>query len=294
MKKILSLVFASALIINSLNAQELVSKKGFKILPEAGDYSLGFNAVPLVDLALNFTNIMVNTGQTAQHPGYVNGFNQVIVGKYFMSETMAIRGKVGINTARNSNTLYFDDPKDVFTNPTDPDSWGEIKDVKVTSTTAIVLSGGVEYRRGHNRLQGFYGGEALLGFNMTSSKNTWGVEINQDAITNGYTNGDGSALSGRVLSTSAGTAITFGVRGFAGVEYFFAPKMSIAGEFGWGLGLKTVPRGKTVVENWTAANAVEEKETKGTTKGSGFGFQVDNGFGQNLLPSAALTVNFHF
>lgn len=290
----MSLAFVAVMIVNSVSAQELVSKKGFKILPEAGDYSLGFNAIPLVDLALNFSKIMDNTGQTAQHLGYVNGFNQVIVGKYFMTETMAIRGKVGINTARTSATTYFDDPKDVFTTPADPTKWGEIKDVHVTSTTDIILCGGVEYRRGHNRLQGFYGGEALLGFKMISAKNTWGVEMNQEAITNGYTNGDGSVLSGRVLSTSAGTAITFGVRGFAGVEYFFAPKMSIAGEFGWGLGLKTTPRGKTVNENWTAANVVEEKETKGTAKGSGFGFQVDNGFGQNLLPSAALTVNFHF
>ena len=120
----MSLAFVAVIIMNSVNAQDLVSKKGFKILPEAGDYSLGFNAVPLVDLALNFSKIMANTGQTAQHLGYVNGFNQVIVGKYFMTDKMAIRGKVGINTSRLSNSLYFDDPKDVFANPTDPDSWG--------------------------------------------------------------------------------------------------------------------------------------------------------------------------
>lgn len=93
MKKVL-LVFAALTISLSLLAQEettpvensdiLLSKKGNVILPQAGDIALGFNAIPLLDYALNFANIMNNTGQTAQHPGYVSGFNQIIVGKYFL------------------------------------------------------------------------------------------------------------------------------------------------------------------------------------------------------------------
>lgn len=283
------------MFLNIANAQELVSKKGFTILPEAGDIVLGFDAVPLVDLALNFANIMVNTGQTAGHPGYVGGFNQVIVGKYFMTESMAIRAKIGINTNRTSATTYFDDPIDMLASPLDPNSWGEIKDVSVTTSREIILAGGLEFRRGHNRLQGFYGAEALIGLSHSGASNKYGVKITQDAITNGFTNGDGSTLSGRVLSSSTGNAITFGVRGFVGVEYFFAPKMSVGGEFGWGLGITTTPRGKDKKENWIVADSkVEEKETKGPSKGSSMGWQVDDGFGKNLLPSAALTVNFHF
>ncbi len=289
MKKTLLIIFAAAMFITTANAQDLVTKKGFKILPEQGDIALGFDATPLVDLALNFANIMNNTGTTAGHPGYVSGFNQVIVGKYFMSEKMAIRAKIGINTNRTSATTYFDDPKDILANPTEPDKWGELKDVAITTSREIVLAAGVEYRRGHNRLQGFYGGEALLGLSHSGTSNKYDVEMNQEAITNGW------VAPIRTLSTSAGNAISFGARGFIGAEYFFAPKMSIAGEFGWGLGIKTTPRGVTKTEEWKVADSkVEEKETKGLSKGSNMGFQVDDGFGKNLGGSAAITVNFHF
>lgn len=289
MKKSISLIFAAVMFLSVVNAQELVTKKGFKILPEEGDIALGFDATPLVDLALNFANIMNNTGATAGHPGYVGGFNQVIVGKYFMSESMAIRAKIGINTNRTSATTYFDDPKDVLANPTDPEKWGELKDVAVTTSREIILAAGVEYRRGHNRLQGFYGGEALLSLGHSGTSNKYGVEMNQEAITNGW------VAPIRTLSTSAGNAIGFGARGFVGVEYFFAPKMSIAGEFGWGLGIKTTPRGKVKTEEWVVADSkVKEEVTKGAAKGSNMGFQVDDGMGKMLGSSAAITVNFHF
>ncbi|MDD4575136.1 MAG: hypothetical protein PHI36_01790 [Bacteroidales bacterium] len=290
MKKLISFIFVAVMFLNIANAQELVSKKGFTILPEAGDIVLGFDAVPLVDLALNFTNIMVNTGQTAAHPGYVNGFNQVIVGKYFLSETKAIRAKIGINTNRTSATTYFDDPADVLAYPADPDQWGELKDVAISTSRDIILAGGLEFRRGHNRLQGFYGAEALLGLSNSGTSNKYDIEMNQETVvTNGW------VAPVRTLSTSTGNAISFGVRGFVGVEYFFAPKMSIGGEFGWGLGIKTTPRGNVKTETWVVADSkVKEETTKGLSKGSSMGWQVDNGFGQNLLPSAALTVNFHF
>jgi hypothetical protein len=38
----------------------------------------------------------------------------------------------------------------------------------------------------------------------------------------------------------------FGLRGFIGAEYFFMPKMSIGGEFGWGLAY--VKNGATTTE----------------------------------------------
>jgi len=295
MKK-LTVVFSMLLFVAFIaQAQDLTSKKGFTILPEAGDYAIGFNAIPLIDFALNTVNIMNNTGQTGQHLGYVTGFNQVLVGKYFMEDNLAIRGKLAINTNTVTNKLFFDNPHDVFTNLGDPTKWNEISDVNKVGNTAIILGGGLEFRRGHNRLQGFYGGELLLGFGSVNITNDYGVEINQEAITNGYTNGNGSALSGRVLANKSGMDISLGLRGFAGVEYFFAPKMSIAGEFGWGLGLQTNPRGKVEVENWNVTDSkVEVIENDGPNSGSVFGFAVDNGIGQNLAPSGAVSIFFHF
>jgi hypothetical protein len=295
MRKVTLVFMSLALTAVIVNAQDLTNKKGFTILPESGDYALGFDAVPFFDFMLNVSNIMNNTGQTSQHPGYVSGFSNVIVGKYFMEDDMAIRVKVGINMGSSTSVLYFDDPADIFANPTDPDSWGEISDVTKSGGSLIVLGGGVEYRRGHNRLQGFYGGEALIGVQTSKTTNEYGVEITADAITNGYTNGDGSPLSPRILYSKSGADITFGLRGFVGVEYFFAPKISVGAEFGWGFGLMTDARGEVEVESWNATdNVVETEVTEGSTGGMSFGFGVDDGASQILAPSSALNLIFHF
>ncbi|HPF00925.1 MAG: hypothetical protein AB7V36_07865 [Bacteroidales bacterium] len=295
MKKILiSLTMVFGIIV-MVNGQELTSKKGFTILPETGDYVIGFNAVPVVDFFLNAADIMTNAGTTAQHPGYVTGFNNVLVGKYFLEDTKAIRGKLAINTGSMTTKTFFDDPFDITANPTDPTQWGELEDVNKIGGSTIILGGGLEFRRGHNRVQGFYGGELLLGFASNSIHNTWSVEMNNESMTNGYTNGDGSALNGRIIDQKSGMAITFGLRGFAGIEYFFAPKISIAAEFGWGFGMTTNPRGSVTVETWDAAAVASEEETfEGTNSGSSMGFQVDDGIGQTLMPSAALMMYFHF
>lgn len=291
MKRMFLVIAVAFAFASVTQAQDLVTKKGFKILPEAGDYSIGFNAVPVVDFFLNVSDILDNTGQTAQHPGYVGGFNQVLVGKYFLEDNKAIRGRLAINTTKVTNKTYFDSPADVFNGVAEP---AEFEDKNVVGTTNIILGGGLEFRRGHNRLQGFYGGEVLLGFACNSVKNTWAVEMNQEAITRNYTNGDGTLVSaGRLLNQKSGMSILFGLRGFAGVEYFFAPKISIGAEFGWGLGIATNPRGSQTRETWNGSSAVET-ESSGANGGSAWGFQVDNGIGQLLTPSAALTMNFHF
>lgn len=286
----LTLVFA---VFALANAQDLTTKKGFTILPEAGDIVIGFNAIPVVDFFLNVSNIMVNTGQTAQHPGYVGGFNQVLVGKYFIEDLKAIRVKLAINTASAKTSTFFDNPIDVFNGVADP---GEVEDISKVGTSNIILGGGLELRRGHNRLQGFYGGELFLGFASNSVKNTWAVEMTQDAITNNYTNGDGTLVSaGRLLDSKSGMGITFGLRGFAGVEYFVAAKISIAAEFGWGLGMVTNPRGVNNTQTWDFVNSVAEtNENLGANSGSNSGFQVDNGINQLLGASAALSMYFHF
>jgi len=292
MKKLILTVVVAFSIVTIANAQELTTKKGFTILPEAGDVVIGFNAVPVVDFFLNVVNIQVDNANYSQHPGYVSGFGQVLVGKYFLEDNQAARFKVAINTGSVKASTFFDNPDDIFNGVAEP---GELEDVAVVKQSNIILGGGLEFRRGHNRLQGFYGGEVLLGFASNSVKNTWAVDMDNTSMTNGYTNGDGSALDGRILNQKSGMAITFGLRGFAGVEYFFAPKISIAAEFGWGFGMTTNPRGSITTEDWDAAAVTAEENTaEGNNSGSGMGFQVDNGIGQTLLPSAALTMLFHF
>jgi len=299
MKRNSILVAAMMGAMTLVNAQTttMTSKNGHEILPQTGDIAIGMDAVPVINFGLNAINIMNNTGQQAQHPGFVSGFANVLSGKYFMSETQALRVRLGINTM-NTSTKTFDD------NPLTPSlPTGVAENVLVqTSNMAmrnIFIGGGMEFRRGHNRLQGYYGGEVFLGFASTSTKNKYEIEYNQGAEDSLYI----STGSSRILSSKTGTAITFGLRGFAGVEYFVAPKISIGAEFGWGLGLTTSARGKQEVENWGiepgttgTTNAVYTVETPGNSSGRQMGFGVDNGIGQGVLggASGALMIHFHF
>lgn len=298
-------IFVAAMMgaMTLVNAQTttMTSKNGHEILPQTGDIAIGMDAVPVINFGLNAINIMNNTGQQAQHPGFVSGFANVLSGKYFMSETQALRVRLGINTMNTSTKTFGDDPL----TPTASLNGTAENILLQTSNMAmrnIFIGGGMEFRRGHNRLQGYYGGEVFLGFASSSTKNKFTLEYGQAAVDSaGLASGDS-----RVLSSKSGMAITFGLRGFAGVEYFVAPKISIGAEFGWGFGLTTSARGKNEVENWGIApgttgtpgtdDAVYIEETPGNSSGRGMGFGVDNGIGQGVLggASGALMIHFHF
>jgi len=295
MRKITILV-TSILLSATMFAQEsnqFKSNKGFNVLPESGDFVLGFDAVPMLDFALNAVNIMNNTGQTAQHPGFVNGFANVIVGKYYITDKMAYRGKLGINTSRGVIKNFGNDPL----NPSEPIPENILLSVNKTIAYNYVLGFGLEYRRGHNRLQGFYGAEALLGWGANRTVNNYEIEYNEMAEDSGYV----SVGDSRILENSSGNSISLGLRAFGGVEYFILPKISIAAEFGWGFGFVTNPRGFTETEYWgfepgsTATNPYQYTVTdEGNSSGHGFGFSVDDGANQLLGGSAALTLLFHF
>lgn len=299
MKKISILFFAVVFSFATIYAQDgesnggtsagkysFISKNGHEVLPATGDIALGFNAVPVLDFMLNSINLMNNTGQTAQHPGYVTGFNQVLFAKFYGTQEKALRFKLAINTTSNNTETFYDNPIDVANGITDPE---EISDVVKTKTKDILLGVGMEFRRGHGRLQGFYGGEALLGFNTNSVKNEYGWEYGTDASNAGLIiNG-----SSRVLSNKGGLGLGIGLRGFVGVEYFFAPKISVGAEFGWGFGFVTNPRGTVETETWNNS-AVEVEENEGAAKTRDFDFQVDDGIQQTFAGSAALTLMFHF
>lgn len=286
--KRLNITLFLVLISIGLTAQttSLKSKKGHEILPQKGDIALGFNAVPLITLGLNAINITGDNVGSPAHPGYISGFDQIISGKYFLSESMAIRAKIGVNTLRTSNSTFGPDLSSTET--PQPDI---LRQTDITNKNTVFLGGGLEWRRGHNRLQGYYGGEAFLslGNGDGSSKTNYEMEYNTENQDLGYfAPGDS-----RILEDKNGLVVGFGVRGFIGVEYFVAPKISIGGEFGWGMGLTTTPKGTNVTESWDGTD-VTTTTTDGQTSGNEFQFQVDNGIDNQFGGSGAIMVHFHF
>lgn len=292
MKKISVILFSMLIAFFAIAQDSEGNKNDVNLLPESGDFALGFDAVPVIDFALNAVNLMNNTGSTAQHPSYVSGYNQIIVGKYFLEDDMAVRIRVGINSTRVTDKNYGDDP---LTSDPNPDNI--LLETNKTRNSDFFIGGGIEMRRGYNRLQGYYGGEALIGTRSTNIINSYEIDYNANAAAEGYM----VAGSSRVLHNKSGTSITFGARCFVGIEYFIAPKISIGAEFGWGVGVRTAPRGSVETEFWgiepgsTATDPYQYTiETKGNTATTNFDLGVDDGISRNLGASAALTLLFHF
>ena len=262
-------------------------------LPATGEFALGFSAVPVLNFALNSINIMNDTGDKADGMAtYPVGSEQLLTGKYFLSSNQAVRIRVGLNYLSSSNSTNYDNPLDVA----DPDvaTPSEITDTITESLSSIMIGGGMEFRRGKGRLVGFYGAEGLLGLTGSSSKIAYGWAYTQEAADLGVIQ-DGS---NRARESSSGTQLTIGGRGFAGVEYFIASKISLSAEFGWSLSFQSNGASVTKVESWEVGDdgtGTRNDETNETAGSSSFQLGHDDGVNQAFSGgTGAISLNFHF
>jgi hypothetical protein len=103
----------------------------------------------------------------------------------------------------------------------------------------------------------------------------------------------------RVTERKQGVAISVGARVFIGAEYFFLPKMSVGGEFGWGVGVSTSGRSETTLESIGQPNVQGSggRSVRHTTLDGGtssrFGLDTDNTSMLGGL-SATLRLNLYF
>ncbi len=88
--------------------------------------------------------------------------------------------------------------------------------------------------------------------------------------------------SNRITESKDGSTIGIGVDAIVGVEYFFAPMISVGGEFTWGIGLNSVGDGEETYEYWDGTTATST--TVNTAGESHFGIDTGNfGGAVNLL-----------
>lgn len=275
MKKVTFLLSAILLVVLTVNAQEeLKNKQGVPILPAAGDYVIGVDASPIFNFFGNF--VKINSGAPFADPSSMNfvNTNNAIFAKYYVDATTAFRANVRIGLTSTTDKEYV--MQDGQSNPL-----VTVEDKAKYGNTNVILGLGMEKRRGSSRLQGFYGAEAQLMFAGTSKKYTYGNAFSSSNTTPTMTNfnpSDPNVLSGsaRITQSKSGSTIGIGARAFVGVEYFFAPKISVGGEFGWGLAISSQTDGKVTTESWDFANSsVKTTETK--SGGAGYmGFDTDN------------------
>jgi hypothetical protein len=182
-----------------------------------------------------------------------------------VDDRTAYRLKVGIDLEADNTSTWFEDPLDTSDDP------GELENVFKERSTDIFLSGGIEFRRGESRVQGFYGAEGLVNFTSGRQITDYGLEWTSEAEDAGLV-ADGQQ---RLLREVDGKTYGIGGRGFVGVEYFFAPKMSISAEYGLGLVFSRQGRGTDVYEVYEDGST-SELEVTGTSSGRHFRGAIDN------------------
>jgi hypothetical protein len=233
--------------------EQFTNKNGFAVLPEAGSFAIGFDALPFLRFAGNMFN--GNTNNNFPNAGYANqggaSLGGTLYGKYFLSETTAIRGRFSINqsTVQDVNRVMLD-------GQAVPQANIEVEDELIMNNFGFNLGGGMEFRRGKGRLMGVYGGEAMIGLNTSNEKYTYGNAItagNQTpTTTTNFAAGNSGQVGSRVLSRTFANSFSVAAMGFAGVEYFFAPQISIGAEFTLGLRYTGTNRSEVVREEWEA------------------------------------------
>ncbi len=300
MKKRLLFVAAIFAATATFAQDGLTSKKGEAYLPEAGDWSIGIDANPLINYVGNLAN--GNTGNSFGGATWFDGSRgdfpaQTIYGKYFKDEKTAYRAmlRIGFGSSKSGvvNNYYADSLSSYQGSTT------EYIDETKNASRQITLGFGLEKRRGNTRIQGVYGAQLMIGFGGSSTTNTYGLGYAANTTyseTSGYIINAGYGAE-RNLKVDNGSTFMVGLQGFIGVEWFFAPKVSLGAEYSWGLSMTSTGASKTDTERWGVTpqeavlttvppNHVVTKTYNGA-KASSFG--IDTG-----LSGANISLNFHF
>ena len=275
------------------------SKNGHQITPEANDWGLGIDVNPLFNYMGNMFN--GNTGNSSPSWDYVKNspVPYTITGYMLKDENTAYRGKIRLGIGSTKLTNYVSDDNDTIAalpNQT-------VEDTYKASQTNILIGAGIQKMRGKHRVKGYYGAEVELG--LMGGKNTYEygnamTVLNTSptsTVESSWTTSSpySASASSRTTEEKMGSGFYFGVRGFVGVEYFVAPRISVAGEFGWGIGLLSQGEGETTTQTVDFAGTAPAvvSETTKSGKSSFFGADTDSGsaFTQS---SGSLRMTFYF
>jgi hypothetical protein len=265
-------------------------------VPLATTVAISFNAVPVLNLALNAVNIAADTGQSAE--GVVDfpaGFSQVLVGKYFLTSQTAVRFYLAPSIVSTSTATDYPNPIDLADSTVEEENVELVSDLTDTMAFDVVLGAAYEQRRGQGKLYGVYGAGAFVGFAGARSSTVYGWEYNNSAFTAGVI-GDGSE---RNLRTRYGRTLRLGVRAFAGIEYFVMSQISLSAEYGVSVARSKTGRGYVESERWDVNEEGVGNHSSTSNEAGGqdgvVALAVDSGVDAAMQSSTgALMLNFHF
>jgi hypothetical protein len=282
MKKLFVVFFLMAAGVCSVNAQDatttaasgpIMSKRGFPILPQGGDWGISFNAIPV----LNFVgNIFSSSGTNTISAAFPS--TQVITGRKFIDDNTAYRAQVRFDLGTKTNNFNV---RDDVAFAADPTSTATVEDKQSVKNSNISIGGGIEKRKGTGRVQGIYGAMAMINFGRGASggtnKYTYGNSFSSadpNPTTHNFNTNTTSAVASRTTKSTTANGFGIGIVGFIGAEYFIAPKLSLGAEFQWGPSFQSNGKSTVETESWTGTAT---KTTTTTTAGNtslGFGTAV--------------------
>jgi hypothetical protein len=162
-----------------------------------------------------------------------------------------------------------------------------VEDSWTNSQMNIGLGAGLEKRRGNGRLQGVYGAMAMLGFGTYKDSYEYGNSYSNTNMNPTREDFNGNDLGNAwIMENKKGSTFSFEASAFVGVEYFFAPKFSISGEFSYGLGFSSTGDGSKTIQSWDVANSA----VKTTTTATG----GESNFALDTKALGVLNLNFYF
>ncbi len=283
MKQITILICAMILSVGLFAQDEvdMLSKRGENILPKSGEMALGIDAMPVLGY---FGDMFNGTVGNNTNFGFINGIynaNSIYV-KYYLEDQVAIRGAVRIG---HQNWM---DKENVMMDQQIPDPLMTVTDVMTTNRTNIGIGADYLMYRGKGRVQGYYGGGAFVNYNTWANTYEYGNAMTTEFNSpNFYDFAIANEVSGseRMLENVNAGNLGVTVRGVVGVEYFFAPKISVGGEMGLGFNTnKDVRNGYQTVERWTGTD-IEVETTENAN---------DSFIGVDTFTSGSLFLMFHF
>ncbi len=198
------------------------SSNNSEFMPVKGDIGVGFK-VSLLSIT-NFTN-----------PSSSNA-NEAFL-RYFLSESTAVRARLGLSYSRRSDENWV--TRDGASEP-----WDQVRDQQIRHIASHRIALGLEKRPAKlrsksDRIQGYYGGSAILGYQSTTGSITYGNGMARGNVAPTSTSNFNAGFSGqarnRLTSFNTGHVITGGVRGFVGAEIFIMKNFSASFEVGTNL-----------------------------------------------------------
>lgn len=281
------MTIASGFAFGQAADSALRSKRGYLILPEGDEWALGISAQPFLNYVGNIFNSNGNSSPSFDYTTSPASAGLAIFGKKMIDANTAYRARFNFSSGSsiNKQVIAMDELAPDANAPAFVDDWQK------NNNTQLVISAGIEKRRGKSRVQGVYGGEVVIGYSAGKTKYQYGNHFSTDFNTPNTSNfGNNLVGAGRIAELKNGKSFLVGARGFVGVEYFIAPKISLGGEFGYLLSFRTNSKTYITTESWNGtANTVQKIKTERYDNNglTSYGVGLDN-------LSASINLLFYF